>query len=73
MVFLPDMEENHQMSFLEHLEELRWRLVRSAISIVVVATVLWFFQEWIMENLFFSMRNPDFITFRLMLIFKVLN
>lgn len=53
------------MSFLEHLEELRWRLVRSAISIVIVASVLWWFQEWIMENLFFSMRNPDFITFRL--------
>lgn len=64
MVFLRDMENDKQMSFLDHLEELRWRLVRSAISIVVIATILWFFQEWIMENLFFSMRNPDFITFR---------
>lgn len=65
MVFLLHVEENSHMSFLEHLEELRWRLVRSAISIVIVASVLWWYQEWIMENLFFSMRNPDFITFRL--------
>lgn len=65
MVFLPYMDGNNQMSFLEHLEELRWRLVRSAISVLVVAIVLWFFQEWIMENVFFSMRNPEFITFHL--------
>ncbi len=53
------------MTFLDHLEELRWRLVRSAIAIVVVATVLWIFQEWIMDNLFLSMKSPDFITFEL--------
>ena len=54
------------MSFLNHLEELRWRLVRIAIAIVTVSIVLWFFQEWIMDNLFLSMKDPSFITFRLM-------
>jgi len=60
------MENDKQMSFLNHLEELRWRLVRIAIAIVTVSTVLWFFQEWIMDNLFLSMKDPSFITFRLM-------
>ena len=59
------MENDKQMSFLNHLEELRWRLVRIAVSIVVIATVLWFYQEWIMDNLFLSMKDPDFISFRL--------
>lgn len=60
------MENDKQMSFLSHLEELRWRLVRIAVAIVVIAVVLWFFQEWIMDNLFLSMKDPDFVTFRLM-------
>ena len=58
--------ENSQMSFLEHLEELRWRLVRCAIAIVSIGIVIWIFQEWIMENVFLSMKSHDFISFRLM-------
>ena len=54
------------MSFLEHLEELRWRLVRSAIAIIIVAIVIWVFQEWILENMFLNMRFKDFPTFNLM-------
>lgn len=60
------MKEPKEMSFLDHLEELRWRLVKSAIVIVLFAIVLWWFQELIMDNIFLSMKNPDFITFRLL-------
>lgn len=54
------------MSFLDHLEELRWRIVKSAIVIVVFAVTLFSLQTWIMENLFLSMQKPSFVTFRLM-------
>lgn len=60
------MTEEKKMSFLDHLEELRWRIVKSAILIVVISSVLWIYQEWIMDTLFLSMKNPDFITFKLM-------
>jgi sec-independent protein translocase protein TatC len=60
------MEEEKHMSFLEHLEELRWRLVRAAIAVLVISSVLFIYQEWIMDNLFLSMKKPDFISFRLM-------
>lgn len=60
------MSENDQMSFIEHLEELRWRLVKSAIAILVLAIVLWIFKGWIMEHVFLSMKNSDFITFKVM-------
>ncbi len=60
------MADDKRMSFLQHLEELRWRIVRSAVAILVFAVVLWLFQEWIMETLFLSMRDPEFISFRLM-------
>jgi len=59
------MEEEEKMSFLDHLEELRWRLVRIAIFVVVVSIVLWIFQEWIMDHLFLSMKSPDFVSFKL--------
>lgn len=54
------------MSFLDHLEELRWRLVRCAIVIVTIAVALWIFQEWIIDNVFLSMKSKNFISFRLM-------
>jgi sec-independent protein translocase protein TatC len=60
------MSEEKEMSFLDHLEELRWRLVRSSIAIVIVASVLFYFQEWIMENVFLILRNKEFITYDLM-------
>ncbi len=66
ITFAIDMSEDKNMSFLDHLEELRWRLVKISISIIVVATVLFWFQEWIMNTFFMSMKEPTFITFRLM-------
>ena len=66
MIENKNQQNEGQMSFLEHLEELRWRLVRSAIAVVCIGIVIWIFQEWIMENVFMTMKSNDFISFRLM-------
>jgi sec-independent protein translocase protein TatC len=60
------MEEQGNMPFLNHLEELRWRLVRAAVAILIVGIVIWFYQETIINLVFLSMAKKDFITFRLM-------
>ncbi len=60
------MSDNKQMTFLGHLEELRWRLVRAAVAVIVFAIVIWSYQEWIMDHIFLSMNKKDFITFELM-------
>lgn len=60
------MKDEKNMSFLQHLEELRWRLVKSAIAIILCAVVLFWHQEWIMENIFLIMLDNHFISFRLM-------
>lgn len=60
------MAETKQMSFLQHLDELRWRLVRVAIAVILVGIVIWIFQEWIMNHLFLSLKSKDFVTFKLM-------
>lgn len=54
------------MSFLGHLEELRWRLVRCAVAIVIGAGTVFYFTTELVQTLFINMTNPDFITFRLM-------
>lgn len=59
------MSDNAQMSFLEHLEELRVRLIRIAVAVIVAASVLWYFQEWIIDNVFLVMKESDFPTFKL--------
>jgi sec-independent protein translocase protein TatC len=51
------MSENQQMSFLQHLDELRWRLVRIAIAVISVAVVLWIYQEWVMSRVVLLQRR----------------
>ena len=60
------MSENQQMSFLQHLDELRWRLVRIAIAVISVAVVLWIYQEWVMNRVFLVLKEKEFITFKLL-------
>jgi len=60
------MPENQQMSFLQHLDELRWRLVRVAIVVISVAVFLWIYQEWVMNHVFLVLKEKEFITFKLL-------
>ncbi|HQY21443.1 MAG TPA: twin-arginine translocase subunit TatC [Ignavibacteria bacterium] len=39
-----------EMSFLEHLEELRWRIIKSAIGVIIASIVVGIFINWIMDN-----------------------
>jgi sec-independent protein translocase protein TatC len=61
---LSAMENEKKMSFLSHLEELRWRLVRSALAVLTFSIVIWCFQEWIMDHLFLSMSKSTFVTYQ---------
>ncbi|MEK9851608.1 MAG: twin-arginine translocase subunit TatC [Flavobacteriaceae bacterium] len=53
-----------EMSFLDHLEELRWHLIRSVLAILIVATVDFIFKDFIFDVLLFGPKNKDFITYR---------
>ncbi|MAD11674.1 MAG: twin-arginine translocase subunit TatC [Flavobacteriaceae bacterium] len=52
------------MSFLDHLEELRWHLIRSVVSILIFGTVAFIFKDFIFNTLLFGPKNTDFITYR---------
>lgn len=57
-------EEGKEMSFLGHLEELRWRLVRSSSVIIVAAIVIFYFTDPIVNHVYLAMSKTDFLTYR---------
>jgi len=55
-----------EMSFFEHLEALRWHLIRAAISVVVFALVAFFNYDFIFDKIIMGPFKPDFWTYRMM-------
>jgi len=58
-------QEEKEMTFLEHLEELRWRLVRSSIAIFAFAIIAFVGKSIIFDKVLFAPRSADFLTYRL--------
>jgi sec-independent protein translocase protein TatC len=56
--------ETAEMSFLQHLEELRWHLVRSAAVVVILAVFAFIYNDFLFDTVIFGPLQPDFITYR---------
>lgn len=56
--------EPGQMSFLEHLEELRWHIIRSMVAIMVFAIAAFAAKEFVWGVLILGPTEVDFWTFR---------
>ncbi len=55
----------NEMSFLDHLEELRWHLIRSAVIIVVLAVVAFIMKGFIFDTIILKPKTPEFWTNRM--------
>lgn len=55
-----------EMSFFDHLEVLRWHLVRSVIAIVIFMVLAFSFYDFIFDQIIMGPKNPDFWTYRMM-------
>jgi sec-independent protein translocase protein TatC len=55
-----------EMSFLEHLEELRWHIIRSILAIVILMIIAFVFKDIVFGTIIMGPRKPDFITARLL-------
>ena len=53
----------NEMSFLDHLEELRWLLVRSTSAVLIMAVVTYFFSDFIFDTIIFAPTSPNFFTY----------
>jgi sec-independent protein translocase protein TatC len=58
--------EPAEMSFLEHLEALRWHLMRAVIAVLTLAIVLFFYREIVFDHFLFAPKHPDFWTYRML-------
>lgn len=56
--------EGAEMSFVEHLEVLRWHLVRSALVLVLVAIGVFIFVDWVFDHIIFAPASKDFVTYK---------
>ncbi|MDH5475825.1 MAG: twin-arginine translocase subunit TatC [Cyclobacteriaceae bacterium] len=62
---LPNNEETN-MTFLDHLEELRWHIVRSLSAIVILAIAAFSSKSFVFDTLIFGPSKVDFWTFRML-------
>ncbi|MDP5158608.1 MAG: twin-arginine translocase subunit TatC [Flaviramulus sp.] len=53
----------NEMSFLDHLEDLRWHLIRICIAVIVVATVSFIFSRFIFKTIIFAPLDMSFPTY----------
>lgn len=53
-----------EMSFVDHIEELRWHIIRSLIVLIVVSIVVFFNIEWIFDKVILGPAKPDFISYK---------
>lgn len=53
-----------EMSFVDHLEELRWHIIRSLIAVLVCAIIIFIKIQWLFDNIILGPVNPDFISYK---------
>jgi sec-independent protein translocase protein TatC len=58
-------EEGKEMSFIDHLEELRWNIIRAVGSILIFTVLAFIFIEKIYDKIILAPSRPDFWTYRM--------
>ncbi|MGI4734020.1 MAG: twin-arginine translocase subunit TatC [Janthinobacterium lividum] len=59
-------EGEAEMSFIDHLEALRWHIIRAAIAVVVFSLVAFFSKEFLFHTLILGPSRSDFWTYRML-------
>ena len=52
------------MSFMDHIEELRWHIVRAIAAILICAIVVFFNIEWIFDHVILGPSHGSFVSYR---------
>ena len=60
------MKKEKEMSFIEHLEELRWQIIRSLISILVFAIIAFLSKEIVFGVVLLGPSKSDFWTYKML-------
>jgi len=55
-----------EMSFLEHLEELRWHIIKSVLAVAIFAIIAFLMKDFIFNEVIFKPKMPDFWSNRML-------
>lgn len=58
-----DSPEPEEMSFMGHIEALRWHLMRSVIVWLAAAIIIFLFRDWVYDNIILAPSSENFITY----------
>lgn len=58
-------DDGKEMGFLDHLEELRWHVIRAGLAVIFFATIALIFQNEVFEYIIYAPKKPGFITYKL--------
>lgn len=58
-----ETEDQGEMTFMDHLEALRWHLVRGVIVWLATAICIFVFIDWIFDNIIYAPARPSFVTY----------
>lgn len=61
---LDQIPDEKEMSFLDHLEELRWHIIRSLIAIVVIAIAAFAMKDFVIGTVILGPSRTDFWTYQ---------
>ena len=65
-VDVDNLPAEKEMSFLEHLEELRWHIVRAIVAILLFAVVLFVVHKWFFKAVIMAPTEDDFLSYRML-------
>lgn len=51
-----------EMSFIDHLEDLRWHVVRSVIAVVIGAIIVFAYSDFVVNKILFAPTRSDFVS-----------
>lgn len=57
-------KDENEMSFLDHLEVLRWHLIRSTLAVVIVGIVAFIAKDFIFDTILFGPKKAEFPTYQ---------
>lgn len=60
-------EPKAEMSFLDHLEALRWHIIRSAVAIITFAILAYIYSDFVWNSIIFAPNSHDFWTSRMLI------
>jgi sec-independent protein translocase protein TatC len=57
-------DPNAEMSFIDHLEELRWHLIRAVVAILIGAIVVYIYVREVVDKVLLAPAHDDFVSYK---------